>query len=146
MAKLVGIAIKEGKLRPMIKLDQATVSSENGIESDFCGKSKKRQVTILPKIVWDEVCKELQVTLDWTSRRANLLIDEIDLENKIGSWISIGEVVLEITGETDPCSRMDEIHPGLKKVLEPNWRGGVTCRIIHGGIIAINDKVTFQSH
>ena len=35
---------------------------------------------------------------------------------------------LEVTGETDPCERMEEIQPGLFQALAPGWRGGVTCR------------------
>lgn len=144
MARLIGIAIREGKGKPMIKLEQARISVENGIENDSRGKPGKRQVTIISKRVWDEVCSELQISLSWTSRRANLLIDDIDLDNKIGFQIHIADVILEIMGETKPCHRMDESYIGLKKALEPNWRGGVICRVIRGGNIGINDPVSIQ--
>ena len=56
--------------------------------------------------------------------------------------MKIGNVILEITGETTPCQLMDENYPGLQKALEPNWNGGVTCRVIKGGEIKKGDNVT----
>ena len=43
--------------------------------------------------------------------------------------------------ETDPCSRMDEQHAGLRDALTPDWRGGVCCRVIAGGNVAVGDEV-----
>ena len=146
MTRLVGIAIREGKRKPMIKLDHAEISVDKGLENDFRGTPGKRQITVISEKVWNKVCVELSVSLDWTVRRANLMVDDIDLENKTGSQIQMGNVILEITGETDPCCRMDEAYPGLKKALESNWRGGATCRVIRGGNITINDQVSIQSH
>jgi len=40
---------------------------------------------------------------------------------------------------------MDEASPGLREALEPDWRGGVCCRVLKGGLIAVGDEVTLQS-
>ena len=56
----------------------------------------------------------------------------------------IGDLVLEITGETDPCSRMDEARQGLRLALTPEWRGGVCCRVVTGGDIAVGDAVRLE--
>ena len=142
--KLVGIAIKEGTRKPMIELPRAEISTETGVEKDYRGKPGKRQVTVLSLSAWKQVCNQLKVDLEWTKRRANLLIDEIKLKNQTGARIRIGDAVLEITGETSPCDRMDEIYSGLKAALMPSWNGGVTCRVIRSGIVQVNDPVKFE--
>ena len=45
----------------------------------------------------------------------------------------MGDALLEITGETDPCARMEQVHKGLFQALARHWRGGVTCRVLKGG-------------
>jgi MOSC domain-containing protein YiiM len=50
-------------------------------------------------------------------------------------------VRLEVTGQTYPCSRIEEAHAGLLKALAVNWRGGVTCRVLSGGQVGLGDAV-----
>ena len=139
--KLLGIAIKEAKRAPMILKEEAIVSTEKGIEGDYRGKPGNRQVTVVSQGSWDNVCKDLNQTLPWIARRANLLVDGIILEKSTGSFLHIGKLVLEITGETEPCHRMDEFFQGLQEVLKPEWRGGVTCKVVNSGNIKIDDTV-----
>ena len=61
---------------------------------------------------------------------------------RLGSMIAIGDVRLKTTMEIDPCSRMDEQVPGLKQVLQADWRGGVGCEVIHGGSIRLGDEIS----
>ena len=141
MSKLVGIAIKTKKRGPMITMDSAQVTKAQGVEIDFRGKPGKRQVTLLSNEAWLQVCSDLNKDIDWLSRRANLLVDSIDLRESTGKVIKIGDVNLLITGETDPCSRMSEVMPGLFESLLKNWRGGVCCKVISEGKISITDEV-----
>lgn len=141
MAKLIGIAIKHKKRAPMQTLDSAFISLDKGVENDFRGKPSKRQVTVMSQKAWQDVNATLETDLPWTTRRANLLIDELDLENTIGKTITVGEVELIITQETDPCERMTEAAAGLFDALKPNWRGGVCCRVISEGPVKLGDDV-----
>jgi len=141
LSKLVGIAIKTKKRGPMITMDSAQVTKAQGVEIDFRGKPGKRQVTLLSNEAWLQVCSDLNKDIDWLSRRANLLVDSIDLRESTGKVIKIGDVNLLITGETDPCSRMSEVMPGLFESLLKNWRGGVCCKVISEGKISITDEV-----
>ena len=50
-------------------------------------------------------------------------------------------MLLEVTYPTTPCARMDEARAGLR-ALHPEWRGGVTCKVLEGGRVAIGDNVT----
>lgn len=49
------------------------------------------------------------------------------------------DVVLEITKPCSPCSRMEEIRPGLRQELA--GRRGILARVIRGGVISLDDPV-----
>ena len=83
--------------------------------------------------------------LPWHVRRANLLVEGVQLPREPGRVIAIGPTLrIEVTMECDPCSRMDEIQPGLKDALTPDWRGGVLGRILSDGEIAVGDEVRIE--
>ncbi|QPO12275.1 MOSC domain-containing protein [Thalassospira sp. A40-3] len=142
-AELVGIARKARPRAPMESLESVAVTTELGIDGDFRGKLRRRQVTILAEEDWQTACHEIgRDDIHWTERRANLFVRGIALPRSKGSKLSIGDVVFEITGETDPCNRMDAVAMGLQEALRPDWRGGVTCRVITGGTMTVGDPVT----
>lgn len=141
MAKLVGIAVKPQKLQPMQVLSAAELSIAEGLAGDCRGQPGPRQVTLLSQAAWQAACAELGVDLPWESRRANLLVDELPLHQSIGAYIALGDAVLEITGETDPCERMEAVHPGLRDALSHHWRGGVCCRVLRGGPLVLGMPV-----
>jgi MOSC domain-containing protein YiiM len=87
---------------------------------------------------------ELDAELPWTTRRANLLVEGIPLAHTEGRRLQIGGLLLEITGECDPCQRMDQAKPGLQDALTPDWRGGVLCRVLEGAEIKVGDAVSMN--
>lgn len=144
MSSVKAIAIKQKPRQAMQVLDQAEVSVEGGIAGDFRGSQRGRQITLLSESVWRQVCSELDTDLPWTTRRANLLVDDITFgEASLGRQLRIGEVELLVTEETAPCSRMDEQHAGLTAALGPEWRGGICCDVVSPGTIRIGDRVEF---
>lgn len=142
MGKVIGIAGREKKGAEMVVFAAAKVSFEHGIGDDYRGAIRDdRQVTIMTLESWNDVCKELDRKLHWTKRRANLIIEGIDLENSTGNRLKIGNFYIEITGEFKPGKFMDEQFVGLKKALTPNWRGGVTGRVISEGNVKEGDQI-----
>ena len=129
----------------MRELPRATVSRETGVADDFRGGPGERQVTVLSREAWERACRAAGAELPWTTRRANLLVEGLELAETAGRRLVIGSVVLEVTGETDPCRRMDQQHAGLRTALEPEWRGGVTCRVLEPGPLAPGDEVLLES-
>ena len=87
---------------------------------------------------------DLGMEVPWTKRRANLLLGGIDLQDTEGALISIGDVLLEITGENPPCRVMDIQQDGLRNALKPDWRAGVTCRVLAAGKIEVGDAVRLR--
>lgn len=127
----------------MLETDQCTVTAEAGVAGDFRGRPGRRQVTVLSREDWTDACHELDRDLPWTTRRANLLVGGFRFgPASVGQILSIGDLRLEITGETDPCERMTAACPGLREALTPDWRGGVCCRVLSGAEIRIDDPAS----
>ena len=146
MTKLIGIAYKTEKRGTMITTEGASVTQKTGVENDIFGRPGKRQVTVMSIQQWQQACNEVDKNLPWFTRRANLLVDGISFSAQDqGKQIVIGELILEITGETDPCKKMEIAYPGLEKALLPDWRGGVTCHVLNDASIAINDLVYLRA-
>ena len=125
----------------MEELAEADVTTVAGICGDSRGaKYKTRQVTVLAMEDWQAALAALgqrrggpAPDLSWTTRRANLLVEGVRLPEAKGAILAVGPVVLEVTGVTWPCARMDEVCPGLLKALAADSRGGVTARVLEGG-------------
>ncbi len=143
MPKLVAIAYKTVKRGPMKEVLCANVTPHSGVEKDVFGRPGKRQVTVLSLQQWQTACQSINADLVWTIRRANLLVDGLSFSPAdVGKQLRIGDLSLEITGETDPCKKMEMAHPGLELALTPDWRGGVTCRVLNDAMIHLGDPVT----
>lgn len=144
MAKLLGIATHTESKGKIDTHQEITVSLEAGLENDYQGqKNRKTQVTLLSLQDWQKACQQCDSVIDWTERRANLLVDDFEFsESMVGRQIQVGQVLLEITKETDPCSRMEALQAGLQAALTPNWRGGARCKVLRAGHIKIGDSIT----
>ena len=125
---------------PIETIETAAISEEDGVEGNV-RKSRRRRVTVIAAEAWAAACRELDADLPWTLRRANLLVEGVDLPREPGGRLRIGDVLLEVTQEVDPCALMDAQHPGLREALTPNWRGGVGCAVVEGGQVAVGDAV-----
>ena len=146
MGKLLNIVMKDASRAPLQMKDTATISIEAGVVGDFRGTVKNRQVTVVAREAWEHACKDLGTDIDWTARRANLLIEGLYLNETTGQQLHIGDAaILEVTGETTPCPRMDEAYQGLRAALGPDWRAGANCIVIKGGQISVGDTVKMEA-
>lgn len=145
--RLLGIARRSMTRAPMERLDRALIGVNFGVEGDFRGLRKgknKRQITLLSRQAWETACAELGRDVPWTVRRANLFVEDLDLPREPGTIVAIGDVRLEMTIEIDPCVRMDEQVPGLFAALKPDWRGGIGCRVLRGGVVTAGDRIWIE--
>lgn len=157
IGRLVGIARRPKYRAPMELLERGTITEAAGLQGDYRGaKYPRRQVTVLAIEDWQAALVVLTerfaaagagpkpFDLDWTERRANLLVQGLLLPAGRGSLLRIADVRLEVTGETTPCARMDEVALGLRRALASGRFGGVTCRVLTGGDIALGDPVVVE--
>jgi MOSC domain-containing protein YiiM len=147
---LAGIARHAMAKGPMEVLDTAVIGLDFGVEGDFRGRRKpggtgKRQVTLMERGDWEAATAELGIAPPWWERRCNLLVEGFDLPQRAGARLRIGaDVVLEVTVEDDPCTRMDQVAPGLMAALVPDWRGGACARVLAGGTIVVGDQIRIE--
>jgi MOSC domain-containing protein YiiM len=72
--------------------------------------------------------------------RRNLVVEGCNLRALRGRRFTIGQVVLEGTGECHPCSRMEDTL-GVGGYQAMRGHGGLTARVLVGGHLRLGDPV-----
>jgi MOSC domain-containing protein YiiM len=122
---------------------EATLVAGRGLAGN-ANQGGTRQVTLIVLERWQELMDRFGADLDTDARRANLVIDGLDLFDSRGRRLRIGGACLLIRGETRPCEQMDEALDGLQAAMRERWAGGAYAEVIEGGNIAIGDSVTWD--
>ena len=143
MSSLEHIWIKRVRLGPMDSAATCRLVAGSGIVGN-ANQGGRRQVTILSRAAWDAVVEQLGHAVDPALRRANLFVSGVDLESSRGRVLRVGSCRLLIHGETRPCERMEQAHPGLRAALQPSWRGGVFAEALDNGEISVGDSVVWD--
>jgi MOSC domain-containing protein YiiM len=140
MAVLHQIWIKRAHRGVMDPAVRAMLLAGRGIVGN-ADQGGRRQVTLIDLERWHELMDRLRSDLETSARRANLVIDSLDLFDSRGKTLSIGNVRLHVLGETRPCERMEEAMPGLQAAMRERWGGGAYAEVIEGGDISVGDVV-----
>ena len=133
---IVALQVCPGHRKPMISRDVLSFEKDLGIKGDMHAlPGSSRQVLAIEQETLDQF--ELPIGLI----KENITTTGIDLMAlKRKQRIAVGEtVVLEVVKGCAPCSRMDEIRPGLLRALE--GKRGMLFRVIHGGDVHIGDSI-----
>ena len=147
--RVIGLARRAVSRAPMEEVESCLITPEIGVLGDCKGqKFPLRQVTILAREDWEAALMDVAaatgmgaIDLPWTARRANVFVEGVKLPQGAGSVIALGATVLEVTEETTPCAQMELALRGLREAMSPDWRGGVTCKVLSGGSVSIGDRV-----
>jgi len=140
MAVLHQIWIKRAHRGLMDPAVNATLIAGRGIVGN-ADQGGRRQVTLLDLGRWHELMDRLGADLQTGGRRANLVIDSLDLFDSRGKTLRIGAARLHLLGETRPCERMEEALPGLRAAMRERWGGGAYAEVVEGGEISVGDAV-----
>jgi MOSC domain-containing protein YiiM len=87
------------------------------------------------------VTRELGAEIPWHTRRANVLVEGLDLPALKGRRVRVGGAEVMLIDETRPCGLMDRQHEGLRKALIPACRGGLHGRVVRAGTFHVGDMV-----
>jgi MOSC domain-containing protein YiiM len=147
-------------LRPGRRIDVASVNSATAILARGLDGDRKsasipskpeggpRQVTLIQAEHLSAIAAFVgKDVVDASLLRRNLVVSGLNLlaaKSLFGDQplrVSIGsEVLLEITGSCDPCSRMEEVlGPGGYNAMRGH--GGVTARVLRGGAFNVGDEI-----
>jgi len=140
MGRLEAIWLKRAHRGRMDEVTEATLVRGKGLAGDVT-TSRRRQVTVIEREVWDAMMKELGANASPAGRRANLMVSGVTLAETRGKTLTIGGLRLSVGGELTPCERMDEYLPGLRAAMKPDWRGGVFAQVLDDGLITVGDAV-----
>ncbi|MCS6863111.1 MAG: MOSC domain-containing protein [Abditibacteriales bacterium] len=141
--KVVSIYLYPQRGAEPVEVNDAVAIVGKGLDGDQ-PRAFKRQVTLLSLEAWQQATAELGADLPPCTRRANIVLSGVDLSTTIGKSIRIGEMRLQVHGETMPCATMDAAKQGLKDALTPNMRAGVYGAVLEGGRVAVGDSVRVE--
>ena len=136
---IVSLRLCLGSREPMKEVAQANFITGQGMQGDrhlrSDGLRAKRQVLIM------DVETLNHFGLEPGQVRENVTLEGLDLSTiSAGDRVSLGaDVVLEITGDCEPCARMDEIRPGLKEEID--GKRGVLAFVEKGRVVSIGSEV-----
>ncbi|MBT8447822.1 MAG: MOSC domain-containing protein [Gammaproteobacteria bacterium] len=135
------LGLRPARRAAMEVVQQVRASPEHGLAGDrYGGRSGKRQVTLLQAEHVAAVAAMLRrPALDYALLRRNIVIAGLNLVALKGRRFRVGEAVLETTGLCHPCSRMEEaLGPGGYNLMRGH--GGITARVLAGGLIRVGDR------
>jgi MOSC domain-containing protein YiiM len=135
MAQVLFLQHGPKRKEPMVPSPSLKLVEGLGIDGDHHAKPRSsRQVLLMA----EENCDAFGLVPGEV--RENIVTRGIDLQAlPAGTRLEIGEALLEITKDCEPCSFIDGLRPGLREKMV--GRRGMLARVIRSGEIRIGDEI-----
>jgi len=134
---------------PMIELDAVEARREAGLTGDHSrpGPRNARQVTLIQfehlAVISALMGRADDHLITPAELRRNIVISGINLFSLKGRRFRIGQAIFETTGWCQPCAKLEErLGPGTFQAMRGH--GGITARVLHSGIIRLNDSLRVE--
>lgn len=149
--RLEAILLRPARGVPAVRVQAAIAIEGRGLQGDRTAAGRggsRRQATLVQAEHLPLVAGLLRrEALDPADLRRNLVVSGLNLVAARSPFadqavrLHIGpEVVLELTGPCDPCSKMETwLGPGAYNALRGH--GGMTARVLRGGRLAVGEEV-----
>ena len=128
----------------VVRVEQVRAFENLGLEGDHKTLSKrldsKRQVTLIQLEHLAVIAALAHGEAKVEQLRRNLVVSNLNLLALREAQFYVGEVLLEGTGLCHPCSRMEEAL-GKGGYNAVRGHGGLTARVLSGGILRCGDLV-----
>lgn len=146
IGRIEWIGVRPKRKASLVEVELCEITIEDGLAEDHYRKKRgNRQVTLIQAEHLKAVASMLHQkdAINPQLTRRNIVVSGINLNALKDQQFSIGgEVVLEGTGYCHPCSRMEE-NLGVGGYNAMRGHGGITAKVICGGIIKKGDKLSF---
>ncbi|MBG9390264.1 MOSC domain-containing protein [Caenimonas aquaedulcis] len=150
--RIEAIYLRPGRGKPVLARAECRALEQLGLEGDrtAAGRgSSRRQVTLIQAEHLPVIAALLRRdAIDPGQLRRNLVVSGLNLVAAKALFadqplrLRLGpEVVLEITGPCEPCSKMEAVF-GAGAYNALRGHGGVTARVLQGGGLAVGDAVS----
>jgi MOSC domain-containing protein YiiM len=144
--RVLWLGIRTARGEPMVELGEATLLEQRGVEGDrtTLGRgSGRRQVTLLQAEHLDVIARLVgRERVSPAELRRNVVVEGINLLAMRARVFRVGEVLLEGTGNCEPCSKMERAL-GLGGYNAMRGHGGILARVLRGGTVKLGDEVDF---
>jgi MOSC domain-containing protein YiiM len=135
MATVVGLFVspERGSGRSEARATVTAVAS-HGFEGCAHANPPRREVLLASKQHLDAL------DVQPGAIRENVTVEGVDVHDwPVGQRVRVGGAILEVTMVCDPCSRMDELRPGLR--AEIDGKRGMLAHVVESGDIALGDSI-----
>jgi len=132
--RIAHLFLKEGHAVPMRSVPAVTAVAGKGLEGDAAFGRERRQVLLVGQSSLSEF------GLQPGMLRENMTLTGMVLDELAeGTLLQVGEAILEITDDCEPCGQMEDLRPGLREAIR--GRRGKLARVARSGAVRVGDAV-----